>query len=582
MSKSILIEFFKKHKLSYAIGFTFMFLTSYIQTLFPRVLGNTIDILKANNFSFHSVEKNIAYILLISAATFTTTFIWRNCIIANSRDLECYLRERLYDHFQKLSPEFYNRRKTGDLLAYAINDLSAVRMTFGFATALSLNGIVICILSIYSMCNAINWYLTLMTLLPIPAIIYFMFKIGGIVQKRFRIVQESFGSISDRVQENIYGIRVIKAYVQEEYELNNFESLNNKMKAANLDMVRISSYLSPIIEIAFSISFVLNLIVGGKLVLKGSVSLGDFIAFNGYLTMIMAPVLSVGRIVNITQRGMASLKRLNAIFDTEPDITDGDKMISTPIEGRLSFNHLSFSYPKAEAQVLSDINFTLEKGETLGILGKTGAGKTSLMNLILKLYNLERGMLFIDDVDINDYSLDNLRKSIGYVPQDNFLFSASIRDNISFFKDEYEEEDIMEATKVSSIYDSIIGFNEGFDTILGERGVNLSGGQKQRISIARAVIKKSPILILDDALSAVDTVTEATILKNLRNIRRNKTTIIIAHRISALKDSDRILVLDNGRVVEYGTHEELMSQGKGGVYYETYKSQYKDSNNKAH
>jgi len=575
MGKKLMIDFIKKHKISYIIGIFFMLLTSYIQSLFPRVLGNVIDILKTDNFNFRDVKINILYILLIALAAFITTYAWRNLVIGNSRNMECYLREKLYNHFQKLSPEFYNKRKTGDLISYAINDISAIRMTFGPATAMTINGLALCAISIYSMAMAINWRLTLMTLLPIPLIIFFMLKIGKLVQKRFRKVQESFAAISDRVQENIYGIRVIKAYVQEEHEVLNFEKLNMAMMDSNLKMVKVSSFLSPIIDFSFSVSFVMNLIIGGNMVLKGEISLGDFTAFTGYLAMITKPIISIGRVMTIFQRGIASLKRLNEIFNVTPEIQDGEKMIRRPIEGKIELKNLNFSYPHCSEKTLKNIKLHIPKGCTLGILGKTGAGKTTLVNLLLKLYTAPKGKIFIDETDINDYSLETLREGIGYVPQDNFLFSASIKDNISFFKDIFTEKEMEEAAEASLILESIMGFSDGFNTQLGERGVNLSGGQKQRISIARAIIKNPPILILDDSLSAVDTITESKILENLKEIRTDKTTIVVAHRISALKDADFIIVLDNGSICEKGTHDELLS--KGGLYYETYKAQYKDT-----
>ena len=291
MGKRILIDFFKKHKVSYFFGVVFMLLTSYIQTLFPKILGNTVDILKVNNFKPSSVYINIGYMIFIAIGTFVTTYGWRNLIIGNGRNMECYLREKLFDHFQKLSPEFYSKRKTGDLIAYSINDISAVRMTFGPTIARAVSGIVVCFISIYSMIEAINWKVTILSLIPIPLIIFIMIKIGKIVKVRFKKVQENFAAISDRVQENINGIRVIKAYVQEDEEVKRFEELNSEMAKSNLDMVRISSYLAPSIEICFTVSFVLNLIIGGNMVLSGSISLGEFIAFNGYLTMIMVPVI---------------------------------------------------------------------------------------------------------------------------------------------------------------------------------------------------------------------------------------------------------------------------------------------------
>lgn len=577
MGKKIIINFIKEHKVSYMVGITFMLLTSYIQALFPKVLGDTIDILKVNNFNPKFIYVNIGYIMLIAFATFITTYGWRNLIIGNARNMECYLREKLFDHFQKLSPEFYNRRKTGDLIAYAINDINAVRMTFGPATAMSVNGIVICGISIYSMAKAINWSITILALIPVPFTVFIMFKIGKTVRRRFIKVQENFASISDRVQENINGIRVIKAYVQEDEEVKKFEKLNDKMAKSNLDMVQISSFLAPLIELCFTISFVLNLILGGNMVLEGKISLGDFIAFNGYLTMIMVPIISIGRIITIFQRGMASLNRLNEIFNAYVDIQDVEDSIKTPAKGTIEIKNLDFSYPGSEETVLSDINLIVPKGHTLGIIGKTGSGKSTLANLLLKMYNIEPGRIFFDGIDINDFQLKALRDSFGFVPQDNFLFNASIANNIKFFKEIYSEEEVIDAAKNSCIFESIMGLTDGFNTILGERGVNISGGQKQRISIARALVKNPEILILDDALSSVDTITERKILKNLQRVRKDKTSVIIAHRISAVIEADEIIVLEKGKIFEQGTHLELLE--KGGLYYDIYRSQFHEEDN---
>lgn len=577
MGKRILINFIKKHKRSYFVGIIFMLLTSYIQTLFPKVLGNTIDILKENGFKPSFVYVNIGYMMFIALGTFASTYIWRNLIIGNGRNMECYLREKLFEHFQKLSPEFYNRRKTGDLIAYAINDINAVRMTFGPATAMLVNGIVICVISIYLMAQTINWQITFLSLTPVPFIVFIMFKIGKIVRRRFIKVQENFAKISDRVQENINGIRVIKAYVQEDEECKKFEELNDKMAKSNLDMVRISSYVSPVIEICFTISFVLNLIVGGKLVLKGDISLGDFIAFNGYLTMIMTPIISIGKIITIFQRGMASLNRLNEIFDTEVEIKGKENFVKTYLKGDIQIKNLTFSYPGSKEIVLDDINLSIAKGHTLGIIGKTGSGKSTLVNLLLRMYNVQNDTILFNGIDINDYNPKMLRDGFGFVPQDNFLFKASISDNIKFFKKIYSDEEVMEAAKNSCIYESIMDFPEDFKTILGERGVNISGGQKQRISIARALIKNPEILILDDSLSAVDTITESQILKNIKRARKDKISIIVAHRISQVLESDEIIVMDKGKISERGTHLELIE--KGGLYYDIYKSQFNGEEN---
>lgn len=449
-------------------------------------------------------------------------------------------------------------------------------MTFGPATAMSINGIVLCVISIYSMCTAIDIRLTLMTLIPIPFIIIFTTKIGKLIKLRFRKVQENFANISDKVQENIYGIRVIKAYVQENDEIKNFENLNKEISDSNISMVKASSLLTPVIEVSFSISFVMNLIIGGNMVINKSISLGDFIAFNTYLTMIMNPIISIGRVINIYQRGMASLGRLNDIFKIKPQIKDVPSSHKNQrLNGYIEFKNFDFIYPNSEEEkVLHNINLKLNKGKTLGIIGKTGSGKSTLVNSLFKLYNVEPGNIFIDGKDINSIPLEVLRSNMAIVPQDNFLFSDTIKNNISFFKDIYSMEAIENASKNSLMYESILKFNDKFETLLGERGVNLSGGQKQRLSIARAIIKDPAILILDDSLSAVDTITEKQILANLKTIRQDKTNLIISHRISTIEDADEIIVIDNGHICEHGTHKELLKQK--GEYYEIYIEQSTD------
>lgn len=495
--------------------------------------------------------------------------------MGNARKLECYLREELFKHFQTLPVEFYQMRKTGDLLAYGINDISAIRMTLGPGLANITNSIGMSIIVIFSMSQSINPKLTFYSLVPVPIIIYLMIKIGSMIRKRFTIVQENFAAISDRVQENISGIRVIKAYVQENEEVEKFQILNENMRESNIKMVRASSLLTPMMELCFGFSYMISLLYGSSLVKSNMISLGDFIAFNGYLTMIIRPIRSIGRVINISQRGMASYKRLDSIFKEKSDIVHnmGDPNLVT-INGDIEFRNLTFKYKNAEEPVLKNINLKIEKGKTLGIIGDTGSGKTTLVDILLRLYNVNRGMVYIDNRDINDYNLDVLRENIGYVPQDNFLFSASVKDSINFSRDVYSDEEIVEATKLSAIYDNIMDFTHGFDTIVGERGVNLSGGQKQRISIARAIIKQPSILIFDDALSAVDTKTEDRILEHFKEIMDGNTGIIIAHRISAIKDADEIVVMNHGEILEQGSHEELIE--KRGNYFNIFKDQYKE------
>ncbi|HHY83388.1 MAG TPA: ABC transporter ATP-binding protein [Clostridiales bacterium] len=578
MKNRIIPEFLKKYWINYLWGAVFLFLGVYIAALSPKYMGIIIDLLKEPAIDRQQVFRYIGLIMLTALGTFATRFIWRYFIMGNARNLECYLRMEMLRHLQKLSVNFYNRHKTGDLMAYAVNDIGALRQSFGPGVALILNGLGTGLISVFSMVEVVHPTLTILALLPVPFIIYIIVRLGTTIRIRFRLVQKNFAVISGRIQENISGIRVIKTYVQEDDEVSRFEDLNNQMKQSNIDLVRVSSVLGPLIQVFFGISFMINLIYGSYLVKANEISLGDFVAFNGYLTMIMAPVISIGRIINVFQRGMASYRRLEEIFNVEPEIQGGTLEPSPngteKLEGRIEISGLSFAYPGHDEYALKDINIKLEKGQILGVIGRTGSGKTTLVNLLLKLYNVEPGKIKIDGRDINEYSLEGLRENIGYVPQDNFLFSASINDNIRYFNDQYTDEDIEDASKISMIYDNIMEFPNKFETQIGERGVNLSGGQKQRISIARAIIKRPAIYILDDALSAVDTQTEEAIINNLKKVMKGHTGIIIAHRISALKHADEIVVLDHGRIVQRGTHEELIKQD--GLYRELYNEQYEN------
>lgn len=571
-AKQILIHFIKIHKGSYIAGIVILFGTTFLTMLIPKIIGIITDGLNRKDMPEDRIVQSVLSMLVVVVAVFILKFLWRYFLIGNCRSIECYLRDHLFKHLQTLPLSFYSNSKTGDLVAYAINDVQAVRVTFGFGSIQILEGTTLGIISILFMVRTIDPVLTIMALAPVPIAVFIMVKVGRHIRGRFRKVQEAFAAISEKVQENISGIRVIKAFAQEKEEVDNFLKYSQRRVDTQMHLTRISSLLGPCAQVCFGFSFLLFIVYGSRLVIDGTISLGDYVAFNTYMLAIMGPVMNISRIIDVWQRGLASYKRLSVIFDTPPasGLTSDDSSVCS-INGRLDITNLNFSYPGTKRRALKNINLTLEQGKTLGIIGKTGSGKTTLINLLLRLYDIDDGHILIDGRNINDIPVDILRECIGYVPQDNFLFSTTIRNNIEFFRSIYSDNEIEEAARVSGVYDNIISFPEGFDTVVGERGTTLSGGQKQRISIARAIVKNPSILILDDSLSAVDTKTEEEILGNIKRLLENRTGIIISHRISTIMHADEILFMNGGRIVERGAHDQLMKQR--GLYYELYKAQ---------
>ncbi|WP_058486606.1 ABC transporter ATP-binding protein [Defluviitalea phaphyphila] len=580
VKKLIINQFIKKNIITYIVGFIFVILANIIELIMPKLLGYIIDLFKQQSVSINKIYGLVFLMLGLGIIIFIFKFFYRIFLMGKSRDLECFLREKLFSHLQSLPPEFYNNKKTGDLMAYATNDLSAIRMAFAFGLVFLIEGLFINIASIIVMSKTINFKLTIIAIVPIITALLSIIKLRKIIRERFSIVQGAFANLSDKIQENISGIRVVKSYVQEKNEIKKLEKSSIYKKEVQLNYIKVSGFLNPIGKICFGVSFTLVLIIGSFLVKNGEISLGDFIAFNTYIGIFVRPINQLGRIVEVWQRALASIKRLDEIFEEKTYVKEKDLNNSNiqKFKGKIEIKNLNFNYPNSNQKILKNINIKIQPGKTLAIIGKTGSGKTTLLNLLLKLYDVERGHIFIDDIDINDIPLPTLRENIGYVPQDNFLFSSSIKENISFFSDEYDDKDIEEATKISSVYNNIIDFPKGFDTLVGERGITLSGGQKQRISIARAVIKNPSILILDDSLSAVDTKTEEEIIKNIKSILKERTGIIIAHRISTIKYADEIILLDKGEIIERGTHESLLN--KKGEYYKLYCSQILEDNEK--
>lgn len=570
--KQILADFIKEHAISYIAGIIILLMATYLNMVIPKILGIITDGLNKRDMSEDLIIRNILLMLALVVITFILRFFWRYLLIGNCRSVECYLRDHLFKHLQTLPLSFYSNNKTGDLVAYAINDVQAIRKTFGLGSIRVLDGITLLFTSVMFMVKTIDPVLTIMALAPVPVAIFLMVKIGSKIRGRFLKVQEAFAAISEKVQENISGIRVIKAFAQEKEEMDNFLKCSQYRIDTQMNLTKISALLGPCAQICFGFSFLIFIVYGSKLVIDDVISLGDYVAFNTYMLAIIGPVTQIGRIIDVWQRGLASYRRLGVIFDTpSASWLSPEECSKSTIKGSIDIRNLNFTYPGAKKRVLKNINIKLERGKTLGIIGKTGSGKTTLVNLLLRLYDVDNCHIFIDGIDINDIPVEILRECIGYVPQDSFLFSTTIKENIEFFRCIYSDDEIEEAAKASGVYDNIVSFPDGFNTIVGERGTTLSGGQKQRISIARAIVKNPSILILDDSLSAVDTKTEKEILVNIKKLLEKRTGIIISHRVTTIMHADEILFMNNGRIVERGTHTQLMEMK--GLYYKLYKAQ---------
>jgi ATP-binding cassette subfamily B multidrug efflux pump len=572
---TLISKFMKKHGWKYIPGLIFLAINSRIQTLAPAALGEAFNMLESGTVQRESIYRQAGLIVMIAVGILVTRFTWRMFIVMNDRTMEVYMREELFKKLQRLPVSFYAKQRSGDLMAYAINDVGAVRLTFGPVLSMITNGLIIGGLSVFSMVNDIDSRLTAFALLPIPIAVTGIVLIGQLVRRKFRRVQALFAKLSGFVNESIMGIKVVKTFAREDEWLNEFSDISDDMKEANIDLSYTSSILGPATVIPFGLSFAISLIYGGNLVAKGLMPLGNLIAFQGYLLLLERPVIQLGRIVNMLQRGLASYRRLNSIY-IEEEIPESEMIpYNRDIQGNISAQNLTFTYPGMTAPALRNISFDLERGGTLGIAGPTGSGKTTLISLILKFYNTTADSLFIDNEDITNVPAVSIRDVTGYVPQDGFLFSGSIYDNIAFYHPGADMEQVRNAATLAGIHEEIDAFPNGYDTLVGERGTHLSGGQKQRIALARALIRDPDIIILDDTLSAVDNLTEQTIISHLNGVLSDKTAIIISHRLSSLQSADNILWLRDGEIVESGTHEQLMAIG--GEYAQTYIQQSKEA-----
>lgn len=565
--------FLLEHKRKYLLGIFWLIVIDTVQMILPRILGAATDDLTANTIDSSGLLRYALLIILIGIVTSVGRYLWRIYIIGTSRNLEYYLRKRLFNKLLTLDTNYFNSHKTGDLMAHATNDINSVRMAFGHGIIMMVDSVFIIIISLYMMISIAGFRFTMLLIPTFPVIMVLVNIFGKVIYRRFRKVQQSFSNLSDVTQESLSGIRVIKSFVQENLVAKNFFNANTDYFDKNLRLVKLHGAFNPLLQFLASISFLILIFYGGRQVIGNHISLGDFVAFNSYLGLLIWPTRALGMVINVLQRGMVSMDRLNNILDEDPEIKDPINPIPLEnVKGEIEFSNVYFKYPGSKNYAIENVSFKVNAGKTVALIGPTGSGKTTIISLLLRLYDIDEGEIYLDGHKIKKISLGDLRQSIGYVPQDNFLFSEPISENIAFSYDqEASMEAIVKSSQAAEVYENIIEFPKKFDTILGERGVTLSGGQKQRTSIARALIKQPPIVILDDSLSAVDTETEENILNNLSNELSSTTTMIISHRVSTIKDADEILFLKDGKIAERGNHDQLLELN--GEYKSLYNKQ---------
>ena len=560
--------FLKLEKKRYIIGILALSLVSVFNLIPPKVIGNIVDKIEAGNLTNSQLFINIIYLVLAAFIMYGLRYVWRVYIFGAAYNLGRILRFRLFQHFTKMSPSFYQKYRTGDLMAHATNDVNAVVMVAGGGVMSAVDASITALVTLFTMIFLISAKLTLIAVIPLPFLAYATNKLGEKNHQSFKEAQESFSDLNNKVQESVSGIRVTKSFGYGNDEINSFKETNKKVFRKNIIASKYNALFDPMVLVFVGLSYTLTLIFGGIFISRGEISVGNLVTFVTYLDMLVWPLQAIGWLFNIGQRGDVSYTRIEKILAEENDVVEKENTI--PVHnGRLEYNINSFSY--VGEQTLSDIKFAIDKGQTLGIVGVTGSGKTTLLKLLLREYDVEDGSINLNNHNIKEYKLNDLRSLIGYVPQDQALFAMSIKENIRFADSKYTDKQVEDITKVCGIYDDIVNMTDGFDTIIGERGVSLSGGQKQRMAMSRALIMNPEILILDDSLSAVDAKTEHLILENLKEERSGKTTIITAHRLSAIVHADLIIVMDNGKIIERGKHDQLIAQG--GWYMETYNSQ---------
>ena len=561
--------FFKLEKRRYLVGIVALVLVSVLNLIPPMVMGRVIDAITSGRLTQDELLLHLFYLLLAAFGMYYLRYVWRMYILGTSYRLGQIMRSRLFEHFTKMSPAFYQNYRTGDLMAHATNDINALTRLAGGGVMSAVDASITALVTLLTMLFSISWQMTLVAILPLPFMAYATSRLGRKTHKAFGESQAAFSELNNKVQESVSGIKVTKSFGYQADELESFQAVNDLTFKKNLQTMKYDSLFDPMVLLFVGSSYALTLLVGAFMVQAGQVTVGNLVTFISYLDMLVWPLMAIGFLFNITQRGKVSYQRIENLLSQESPVKDPESPLDGIENGRLDYAIDRFAFEDEET--LRDIHFSLEKGQTLGLVGQTGSGKTALIKLLLREYDVDQGAIYLNGHDIRDYRLADLRSLMGYVPQDQFLFASSILENICFGNPDLPFSAVEEATQLAQVYQDIQAMPEGFDTVIGEKGVSLSGGQKQRLAMSRAMILNPDILILDDSLSAVDAKTEFAIIDNLKETRKDKTTIITAHRLSAVVHADLILVMQDGRIIERGRHEDLLALD--GWYAQTYQSQ---------
>ena len=561
--------FFKLEKRRYLVGIVALVLVSVLNLIPPMVMGRVIDAITSGRLTQDELLLHLFYLLLAAFGMYYLRYVWRMYILGTSYRLGQIMRSRLFEHFTKMSPAFYQNYRTGDLMAHATNDINALTRLAGGGVMSAVDASITALVTLLTMLFSISWQMTLVAILPLPFMAYATSRLGRKTHKAFGESQAAFSELNNKVQESVSGIKVTKSFGYQSDELASFQEVNDLTFQKNLQTMKYDSLFDPMVLLFVGSSYALTLLVGAFMVQAGQVTVGNLVTFISYLDMLVWPLMAIGFLFNITQRGKVSYQRIESLLSQESPVKEPESPLDGIENGRLDYSIDRFAFEDEET--LRDIHFSLEKGQTLGLVGQTGSGKTALIKLLLREYDVDQGAIYLNGHDIRDYRLADLRSLMGYVPQDQFLFASSILENICFGNPDLPFSAVEKATKLAQVYQDIQAMPEGFDTVIGEKGVSLSGGQKQRLAMSRAMILNPDILILDDSLSAVDAKTEFAIIDNLKKTRKDKTTIITAHRLSAVVHADLILVMQDGRIIERGRHEDLLALD--GWYAQTYQSQ---------